>query len=76
MITAIKSTLILKHNKRKFIQITKVTQTNTGMYTEESSQETFKILNVRFDVRFEKAYQIHNNKTIQTRKKNKISRKL
>ena len=29
------------------------------MYTKESSQETFKIQNNNFDVRFEKAHQDH-----------------
>ena len=37
-------------------EITKVTQNNTGMYTKETSQQTFKIPNNNFDVRFEKAY--------------------
>ena len=44
--------------------ITNVTQNNTGMYTKESSQQTFKIPNNNFDVRFEKAYQNHNNELL------------
>ena len=35
------------------------------MYTKESSQQTFKIPNNNnFDVRFEKAYQNHNNEIL------------
>ena len=58
------------------MMITKVTQNNTGMYTQESSQQTFEIPNNNFDIKFEKAYQNHNNKILQTRKKNKISHNL
>ena len=36
------------------------------MYTEESSQQTFKIPNNNFDVRFEKVYQNHNNEILPT----------
>ena len=46
--------------------ITKVTQNNTGMYTKGSSQQTFGIPNNNLDVKFEKAYQNHNNETVQT----------
>ena len=53
--------------------ITKITQNNTGMYTKESSQQTFKISNNNLDVRFEKAHQNHNNEILWTRKKNKMS---
>ena len=42
-------------------EITKVTQNNTGMYTQGSSQQTFEISNNNLDVKFEKAYQNHNN---------------
>ena len=42
---------------------------NTGMYTKESSQQTFKIPNNNLDVRFKWAYQNHNNEIVQTRKK-------
>ena len=31
------------------------------MNTGESSQQTFRILNNNLDVRFERAYQYHNN---------------
>ena len=49
------------------MQTTKVTQNNTGMCTKESSQQTFKIPNNNnFDVRFEKAYQNHNNELLLT----------
>ena len=48
-------------------QITKVIQNNTGIYTKESSQQTFKIpTNSNFDVRFEKAYRNHNNEILNT----------
>ena len=47
---------------------TKVTQNNTGMYNKESPQQTLKIPNNNFDVRFEKAYQNNNNEILQTRK--------
>ena len=40
-------------------EITKVTQNNTGMYTQGSSQQTFEILNNNLDVKFEKAYLSH-----------------
>ena len=53
--------------------ITNVTQNNTGIHTKESSQQTFKIPNNNLDVRFEQAYQHHNNETVQTRKQNKTS---
>ena len=36
--------------------ITKVTQNNEGMYTEEISQQTFEIPKNNLDVRFDKAY--------------------
>ena len=49
-------------------EITNVTQNNTGMYTKESSHRTFRIPNNNLDVRFEWAYQNHNNEIVQTRK--------
>ena len=58
------------------IIITKVTQNNTAMYTQESSQQTFEIPNNNLDVKFEKAYQNHNNEILRTRKENKISHNL
>ena len=48
-------------------EITKVSHNNTGMYTKDSSQQTFKISHNNFDVRFERAYQNHNNEIVQTR---------
>ena len=39
----------------KTIYITNVIQNNTGMYTKESSQQTFRIPNNNLDVRFELA---------------------
>ena len=57
------------------LEKTKVTQNNTDMYTKESSQRTFKILNNKLDVRFERAYQNYKNE-MQTRMKNKISHNL
>ena len=42
-------------------QTTKVTQNNTDMCIKESSQQTFIIPNNNLDVRFEQAYQKHNN---------------
>ena len=48
-------------------EITKVTQNNPGMYTTVSSPQTFKIPNNNLDVRFERAYQNHNNEIVQTR---------
>ena len=56
--------------------ITKVTQNNTGMYIKESSQQTFEIPNNNLDVKFEKAYQNHNNEILRTRKENKINHNL
>ena len=56
--------------------ITKVTQNNTGMYTQGSSQQTFETPNNNLDVKFEKAYQNQNNEILKTRKQNKISHKL
>ena len=55
--------------------ITKVTQNNTGIYTKESSQQTFEIPKNNLNVRFEWAYQNHNNEILQIRK-NKISHNL
>ena len=52
------------------IKITKVTQNNTGLYTKESSQQTFEKPNNNLDVKFEKAYQNHNNEILRTRKAN------
>ena len=49
-------------------EITNVNQNYTGMYTKESSQQTFRIPNNNLDVRFEQAYQNHNNAVVQTRK--------
>ena len=49
-------------------EITNVTQNNTGMYTKESSHRNFRIPNNNSDVRFERAYQNHNNEIVQTRK--------
>ena len=43
----------------------KVTQNNTGMYTNESSQWNFKIPNNNFDAIFDNAYQNHNCQTIK-----------
>ena len=43
------------------IIITNVTQNNTGMYTKESSRQTFKKTNNNLDGRFEWAYQNHND---------------
>ena len=57
-------------------EITKVTQNNTGMYTQGSSQQTFEIPNDNLDVKLEKAYQNHNNEILRTRKENKISHNL
>ena len=57
-------------------EITKVTLNNTGMYTNGSSQQTFKIRNNDLDVGFVKAYHSHYNEIVQTRKWNKISHKL
>ena len=37
-------------------EIINVTQNNTGMYTKENSQQTFKIPNNNLDVRFERTY--------------------
>ena len=51
-----------------FDAIMKVTQNNTGMYTKESSQQTFRIPNNNLDARFE---QHHNIEIVQTRKENK-----
>ena len=48
---------------------TKVTQNNTGLFTKDSSQQTFKVPNNNLDIRFERAYQNHNNEILQTRKK-------
>ena len=56
--------------------LTKVTQNNTGMYTKGSSQQIFEIPNNNQDVKFEKAYQNHNNEILWTRKKNKMSHNL
>ena len=56
--------------------ITNVTQNNTGMYAKKSSQETFKIPNNNFDVRFEKSYRNYNNEILWTRKENEISHNL
>ena len=53
--------------------ITKVTQNNTGMYTHGSYQQTFETPNNNLDVKFDKAYQNHNNEILRTRKENKIS---
>ena len=47
--------------------MTKVTQNNMDKYTEESSQQTFRIQNNNLDVRVERAYQNHNNEKEQTR---------
>ena len=44
--------------------ITKVTQNNTGIYTQKSSQQTFKIRNNSLYVEFEKAFQNHNNEIV------------
>ena len=44
----------------KICRITKVTQNNTGMYTEESSQQTFKM-----DGSFERTYQNHHAQNIR-----------
>ena len=49
-------------------EITNVIQNNTGMYTKESSQQTFRIPNNNLDIRFEQAYQNHNNEIVQPRK--------
>ena len=46
------------------------------MYTQGGSQQTFEIPNNNFDVKFEKAYQNHNNKIVQTNKENMISHNL
>ena len=48
----------------------KVTQNNTDMNTNESSQllQTFKIPNSNLDVKFERAYQIHNNEILHVTK--------
>ena len=54
-------------------EITKVTQNNTGMYTQGSSQQTFEIPNDNLDVKFERVNQNHNNEILRTRKENKIS---
>ena len=56
-------------------KIINITQSNTGMYTKESSQRTFKIHvpDNNLDVRFEKAYQNHYNEIVQNRMDNKIS---
>ena len=48
--------------------ITNITQNNTGMYTKDSSQPTFRIPNNDLDVRFEQAYQNQENGILQTRK--------
>ena len=40
------------------------------MYTDENSQQTFKIANNNLDVRFEMAQQNHNNEIPQTRREN------
>ena len=45
--------------------ITEVTQNNTGMYTQGSSQQTFEIPKNNLDVKFEKAYQNHNNEILR-----------
>ena len=49
-------------------EVTKVTQNNTDMYTQGSSQQTFEIPNNNLDVKFQKAYQNHNNEILWTRK--------
>ena len=46
------------------------------MYTKESSQQTFELLNNNLDVDFKKASQNHNNEIVQIRKENKISHNL
>ena len=56
--------------------ITKVTQNNTGMYNQGSSQQTFEILNNNSDVKFEKGLPKAQRSILQTRKKNKISHNL
>ena len=53
-----------------------VIQNNTGMHSKESSQQTFKIPNNNLNVRFERAYQHHNNEILQTRKNNNIGHNL
>ena len=58
------------------LHITDVTQNKTGMYTKESSQQTFRIPNMHLDVKFERAYHNHNNEILQTRKENMISNNL
>ena len=59
---------VLEHMYNEMISsITKVTQNNTGMYSKEASQQTFKIPNnSNFDMRFEKAYLHHNNEILHT----------
>ena len=63
-----------KYNKQKSKrrEIMNITQNNTDMYTEGSSQQTFKIPNNNLDVRFEIAYHNPNNKILQTNKTPKI----
>ena len=56
--------------------ITNVNQNNTGMYTEEISQQNFNIPNNNLDVKYESAYQNHKNEILQTRKESKISHNL
>ena len=57
-------------------QITRVTQNNKGIYTKGSSQQTFGIPNNNLDVKFEKAYQYHNNEIPRNKKENKMSHNL
>ena len=48
----------------------KIIQNNTGMYTEESQQQTFKIPNNNLDARFQKGLTkpwLSNNKILQAR---------
>ena len=46
------------------------------MYTQESTQQTVEIPNNNLEVKFEKAYQNHNNEIVQARKENKINHNL
>ena len=49
---------------------------NVDLYTRASSQHTFGIPENSLNVKFEKAYENHNNEIPRTRKENKISHNL